>query len=88
MNEQGGDFLDQPRTSVQPSQEQIEAIITVIEQAQDTLSALGYPTFLHVFAPGEHRIRDRLPERHIFTLVGPVAGPVDLWRQAARRSRT
>ncbi len=88
MSAQGEDFIELPNDpQVQVSQELIERIILVFERAQGDLHRLGYPAFLHVFAPGEYGVRGSQPERHVFTLIGPIAGPVDLWRQAAVRSR-
>jgi hypothetical protein len=85
VSAQGGEFVELPR-SLEADQEAVEQIIEVFRNAQHELRDIGYPTILHVIAPGD--LASNGPERHLFALVGPVAGVVDLWRQAARRSRT
>lgn len=90
MSAQGSDFLELPHDPSRPapSQKEVERIIEVFERMRAELLELGYPSFLHVFAPGDYAVRGRQVERHAFTLIGPIAGPVDLWRQAAVRSRS
>ena len=96
MTSQGDDFIEREleyQDRPMPTQEHVEQVVEVMRNAMFELRDLGYPCFLHVFAPGDYTVHGMYgasaqPERHIMTLVGPADGVVDLWRQAARASRT
>jgi hypothetical protein len=80
---QGGEFMN----GASPEIERIQGLIAAIETACAALRGIGYPCFLHLYAPGEHSDHEQLLNEYAFGIMGPIVGPVDLWRQAARRSK-
>jgi hypothetical protein len=58
----------------------IETLITCARQLQ----AQGVPVRLHTFSPGQYLIDGHQHEEFIFSLLIPVVGPPDVFRQAAR----
>jgi hypothetical protein len=65
--------------------EQIEQILAVVENCGRRLQQMGVPVRLHTFSPGQYLIDGKQHEEFVFSLLVPVVGPPDLWRQAARR---